>query len=264
MTTPLPTITFPNGRTVPALGQGTWHMGEDTADRASEIRSLNLGLDLGLTLIDTAEMYASGGSEEVVGAAIETRRDEAFLVSKVLPSNASREKTIRACENSLKRLRVEQIDLYLLHWRGNHPLSGTVEAFEQLKAEGKIAAWGVSNFDVEDLEELADMPAGGSVATDQVLYNLSRRGIEHDLLPYAAARSLPIMAYSPLDEGGCCRIRYWRRSAGSSTRHRAGRSGLRPCPSRHHRHSEDRLGRARQGKPCGAQPRPDARPSRCP
>lgn len=201
MTTPLPTITFPNGRTVPALGQGTWRMGEDTADRASEIRSLNLGLDLGLTLIDTAEMYASGGSEEVVGAAIETRRDEAFLVSKVLPSNASREKTIRACENSLKRLRVEQIDLYLLHWRGNHPLSGTVEAFEQLKAEGKIAAWGVSNFDVEDLEELADMPAGSSVATDQVLYNLSRRGIEHDLLPYAAARSLPIMAYSPLDEG---------------------------------------------------------------
>ncbi|MFP5078229.1 aldo/keto reductase [Rhizobium sp. YIM 134829] len=194
-------VTFPNGRTVPALGQGTWRMGEAGADRAAEIRSLNFGLDLGLSLIDTAEMYANGGSEEVVGEAIATRRAEAFLVSKVLPSNASRDKTIRACENSLRRLKVDQIDLYLLHWRGNHPLEDTVAAFEQLKTDGKIAAWGVSNFDLEDMEELADLPAGGNVATDQVLYNLSRRGIEYDLLPSAAERSLPIMAYSPLDEG---------------------------------------------------------------
>lgn len=200
MTTTLPETTFPNGISVPVLGQGTWHMVESAASHADEVKSLRIGLDLGLTLIDTAEMYADGGAERVVGEAIATRRDDAFIVSKVLPSNAAHAKTLHACENSLKRLGTDHIDLYLLHWRGGVPLSETVEAFERLQQDGKIRAWGVSNFDVDDMEEIEAL-APGKMATNQVLYNLSRRGIAFDLVPWCAERRIPIMAYSPLDEG---------------------------------------------------------------
>ncbi|KQR68952.1 aldo/keto reductase [Rhizobium sp. Leaf341] len=200
MRTTRTTTTFPNGATVPVLGQGTWHMGEASSARADEVSSLRLGLDLGLTLIDTAEMYADGGAERVVGEAIQGRRDEAFVVSKVLPSNASTARTLRACDDSLKRLKTDHIDLYLLHWRGGTPLSETLEAFERLQQAGKIRAWGVSNFDVDDMEEI-EQHAPGQVATNQVLYNLSRRGIAFDLLPWCAEKRIPVMAYSPLDEG---------------------------------------------------------------
>lgn len=198
---PIPTVTLPSDIAVPALGQGTWNMGENAAHAKDEIASLRAGLDLGMTLLDTAEMYADGGSEEIVGKAIEGRRDEVFLVSKVYPYNASRRGTIEACERSLKRLKTDRIDLYLLHWRGEHPLSETVAAFENLKAAGKIGAWGVSNFDVDDMEELLAVPDGGKVATNQVLYNLARRGIEYDLLPWCQERTIPIMAYSPIEQG---------------------------------------------------------------
>ncbi|NKJ36922.1 aldo/keto reductase [Rhizobium sp. SG570] len=201
MRDPIPTVTLPSGVTVPALGQGTWNMGDDAAQARDEIASLKIGLDLGMTLIDTAEMYADGGSEEIVGKAIEGRRDEVFLVSKVYPANASLRGAIEACERSLKRLKTDRIDLYLLHWRGNHPLAETVEAFEDLKAVGKIEAWGVSNFDVADMDELLGVPNGGNVAANQVLYNLARRGIEYDLLPWCQERSIPIMAYSPIEQG---------------------------------------------------------------
>lgn len=197
----IPTTAFPDGRTVPVIGQGTWHMGENKKTAADEAKSLRHGLDLGMTLIDTAEMYADGGAERVVAEAIKGRRGDAFLVSKVLPSNASREGTIRACEASLKRLSVEQVDLYLLHWRGRYPLAETVEAFETLKQAGKIGAWGVSNFDLDDMDELYGVPNGGNVATNQVLYNLNRRGIEYDLLKDSRKSGIPVMAYSPLDEG---------------------------------------------------------------
>ncbi len=200
MTTPLPSTTFPNGVSVPVLGQGTWHMGESHAARADEVSSLRMGLDLGLRLIDTAEMYADGGAEHVVGEAVAGRRDDAFIVSKVLPSNAARARTLRACEDSLKRLGTDHIDLYLLHWRGGVPLSETLEAFERLQQDGKIRAWGVSNFDVDDMEQVEGL-APGRMATNQVLYNLSRRGIAFDLVPWCAKRRVPIMAYSPLDEG---------------------------------------------------------------
>lgn len=194
------TARLPSGVDVPVLGLGTWNMGEDRRRAAEEVEALRLGLDLGMTLVDTAEMYGSGGAEAVVGEAIAGRRDGVFLVSKVLPSNASRAGTVRACEASLKRLGTDRIDLYLLHWRGAVPLAETVAAFEALKAAGKIRHWGVSNFDTDDMEELAD--AGGSaVETNQVLYNLSARGIEYDLLPQAAARGLPVMAYSPVGQG---------------------------------------------------------------
>ncbi|OHV78077.1 aldo/keto reductase [Ensifer sp. LCM 4579] len=198
---PIPTLTFPGGRKIPVLGQGTWRMGEDRAKAAAEIRSLQIGLDLGMTLIDTAEMYGDGGAERIVGEALRGRRDEAFIVSKVLPANASRSGTIAACERSLENLGTDRIDLYLLHWRGGHPLADTVAAFEALKKAGKILAWGVSNFDLDDMEELIAVPEGGHVATNQVLYNLARRGIEYDLLPWCRDRHLPVMAYSPLDEG---------------------------------------------------------------
>ncbi|WP_438747631.1 aldo/keto reductase [Pararhizobium sp. O133] len=197
----IPTTAFPDGRTVPVIGQGTWHMGENRKTATDEAKSLRHGLDLGMTLIDTAEMYADGGAERVVAEAIRGRRDDAFLVSKVLPSNASREGTVRACEASLKRLGVEQIDLYLLHWRGRYPLSESVEAFETLKQTGKIGAWGVSNFDSDDMDELRNVPGGKNVATNQVLYNLNRRGIEYDLLKDSRKSGIPVMAYSPLDEG---------------------------------------------------------------
>ncbi len=198
---PIPTIRFPDGTEVPALGQGTWNMGENPSDAKREVESLRAGLDLGMTLIDTAEMYADGGAEKIVGDAIRGRRDDVFLVSKVYPWNASRKGTIEACERSLSRMGADRLDLYLLHWRGDHPLGETVEAFEALKAAGKIGAWGVSNFDTEDMEELLAVPSGGNVAANQVLYNLSRRGIEFDLLPWCQQRNIPVMAYSPIEQG---------------------------------------------------------------
>ncbi|ACP25778.1 putative aldo-keto reductase family protein [Sinorhizobium fredii NGR234] len=197
----IPSTAFPDGRKVPVLGQGTWKMGENRAKAADEIRSLQVGLDLGMTLIDTAEMYGNGGAEGIVGEAVRDRRDEAFIVSKVLPSNASRSGTLAACERSLRNLGTDRIDLYLLHWRGGYPLAETVTAFEELKKAGKILAWGVSNFDVDDMKELQSVPDGSSAAANQVLYNLARRGIEYDLLPWCRDRGVPVMAYSPLDEG---------------------------------------------------------------
>lgn len=198
---PIPTVTLPSGIDIPALGLGTWQMGEVKARANDEIDSLRLGLDLGMTLIDTAEMYGEGGAERIVGKALEDRRDEVFLVSKVYPWNASRTGTIAACEASLQRLGTDRLDLYLLHWRGEHPLADTVAAFEQLKAAGKIGAWGVSNFDTADMEELLTVPQGENCAVNQVLYNLSRRGIEYDLLPWCQSRGIPVMAYSPIEQG---------------------------------------------------------------
>lgn len=195
------TTTLPSGETVPVLGQGTWYMGDHANRRASEIATLREGLDLGLTLIDTAEMYGDGASEELVGEAIAGRRDEVFLVSKVLPSNASRNGTIAACERSLRRLGTDRIDLYLLHWRGRTPFAETIEAFERLQDAGKIRHWGVSNMDVRDMQEIDRAAGGHAVATNQVLYNLTRRGIEWDLLPQAQQRGLPLMAYSPIEQG---------------------------------------------------------------
>ncbi|MEZ5805769.1 MAG: aldo/keto reductase [Rhizobiaceae bacterium] len=195
------TTSLPAGEMVPVLGQGTWNMGDDSRRRRDEANALRLGIDLGMTLIDTAEMYANGGSEEVVREAISGQRDRIFLVSKVLPSNASRRGVEAACERSLKRLGTDRIDLYLLHWRGGVPLSETVEAFETLKAAGKIRHWGVSNFDTDDMEELEALPAGRNVQTNQVLYNLTRRGIEFDLLPWSRERGIPTMAYSPVEQG---------------------------------------------------------------
>ncbi len=197
----IPATAFPDGRTVPVIGQGTWHMGENKKNAADEAKSLRHGLDLGMTLIDTAEMYADGGAERIVAEAIKGRRDDAFLVSKVLPSNASRDGTIKACEASLKRLGVDHVDLYLLHWRGRYPLRETVDAFETLKQAGKIGAWGVSNFDPDDMDELRGVTDGANLATNQVLYNLNRRGIEYDLLKDSQKSGIPVMAYSPLDEG---------------------------------------------------------------
>ncbi len=194
------TIRFSDGTTVPALGQGTWKMGEDPAARPAEVAALRAGLDLGLTLIDTAEMYADGGSEEVVAEAIAGRRDEVFLVTKVYPQNATRQGVPAACERSLRRLQTGVIDLYLLHWRGSTPLAETVVAFEKLRVEGKIRRWGVSNFDVDDLEQLDG--AAAHCAANQVLYNPEHRGIEYDLLPWCQKRRMPVMAYSPVGQGG--------------------------------------------------------------
>lgn len=189
------------GRPVPIMGQGTWHMGEDPARRQDELRALRTGIELGLTLIDTAEMYGDGAAEALVGEAIAGRRDEVFLVSKVLPDNASRRGTVAACERSLKRLQTERLELYLLHWPGSYPLEDTLAAFEELQRAGKIHAWGVSNFDAAQMRRLVALPGGSAVATDQVLYNLAQRGIERDLLPWCRAQGLPVMAYSPLDQG---------------------------------------------------------------
>lgn len=197
--TAIPTTSLPDGSAMPVFGMGTWHMGESSSRFDAEVAALRRGLELGVSLIDTAEMYGSGGAERVVAEAIAGRRDAAYIVSKVLPSNALHQRTVRACEESLKRLGTDRLDLYLLHWRGGTPLEETVRAFEDLQAAGKIVRWGVSNFDVDDLEELeAISPA---CATNQVLYNLTRRGIEHDLLPYQQARSMPVMAYSPIEQG---------------------------------------------------------------
>lgn len=195
------TISLPGGASVPALGLGTWHMGERGADRAAEADALRCGIDLGMTLIDTAEMYASGGAEQVVREAIRGRRDEVFLVSKVLPFNASRSGTVEACEASLARMEVETIDLYLLHWPGSYPLADTLAGFDDLRRAGKIRYWGVSNFDTAEMAALTALPGGPACATNQVLYNLARRGIEFDLLPWCGARSMPVMAYSPLEQG---------------------------------------------------------------
>ena len=198
---PIPTTTLPSGETIPVYGLGTWMMGESESKRADEIAALKLGLDLGVTLIDTAEMYGEGEAETVTGEAIAGRRDGLFLVSKVLPHNASRKGTVAACESSLKRLRTDRIDLYLLHWRGNVPLSETLDAFQQLQRDGKIRHWGVSNFDTGDIEELFALPGGDACAANQVLYNLKRRRIEYDLVPWCRARKIPIMAYSPIEQG---------------------------------------------------------------
>ena len=194
-------ITLANGSKVPALGLGTWHMGDSSRSRAAEVKALQRGLDLGLALIDTAEMYAEGGAEEVVGEALAGRRDHVYLVSKVYPHNASRAGVLAACARSLKRMKVERIDLYLLHWRGQYPLAETVEGFERLKHEGKIGAWGVSNFDTDDMEELAEVAAPNACLTDQVLYHLGSRGIEFDLIPACAHDGVSVMAYSPLGQG---------------------------------------------------------------
>jgi len=201
------TVRLPNGETVPALGLGTWMMGDDSSRRAEEIAALRRGLDLGMTLVDTAEMYGEGASERLVGEAIAGRRDDVFLVSKVYPHNASKAGTVAACERSLKRLGTDRLDLYLLHWRGKYPLAETVEAFEGLKAAGKIRHWGVSNLDGDDMGELLAVPGGEEVAANQVLYNLSRRGIEWDLLPTLQRRGVPVMAYSPVEQAKLLRER---------------------------------------------------------
>jgi diketogulonate reductase-like aldo/keto reductase len=197
----IPTTPLPSGEPVPVFGLGTWMMGESEKKRADEVAALKLGLDLGVRLIDTAEMYGDGEAEEIVGDAIAGRRDGLFVVSKVLPENSSRKGTIAACERSLKRLRTDRIDLYLLHWRGSTPLQHTLEAFQTLQREGKIRHWGVSNFDTEDMEELVALPGGEQCAANQVLYNLKRRRIEYDLVPFCHARHIPIMAYSPIEQG---------------------------------------------------------------
>lgn len=189
------------GEDVPALGLGTWKMGVGDRDEADQLEALRTGLDLGLKLIDTAEMYGDGKSEMLVGKAIAGRRDEVFLVSKVLPSNAGHDDAIAACERSLRHLGTDHIDLYLLHWRGNTPLAETVEAFETLKRSGKIRHWGVSNLDLSDMQELAAVPHGGSCVANQVLYNLADRGIEWDLLPRMQQQDIAVMAYCPLGEG---------------------------------------------------------------
>ncbi|CAJ0816619.1 2,5-diketo-D-gluconic acid reductase B [Ralstonia wenshanensis] len=193
-------VTLPNGERVPALGMGTWNMGDDRATRAEEIATLRLGLDLGLRLIDTAEMYGEGLSESLIGEAIAGRRDEVFLVSKVYPHNASRRGIAAACERSLRRLGTDRLDLYLLHWRGDVPFEETLEGLQALQREGKIRQYGVSNLDLSDMEEWWDTPGGDQTAVNQLLYNLSRRGIEWDVLPWLRERRVPVMAYSPIEQ----------------------------------------------------------------
>jgi len=201
------TVSLRDGEQVPALGLGTWRMGEQASEREKEVHALKLGLDLGLKLIDTAEMYGEGGAEKVVGEAIADRRDDVFIVSKVYPHNASRQGAVGACERSLKRLDIDCIDLYLLHWRGNIPLQETVDAFEQLKADGKIRHWGVSNFCMADMNELRTLSGSASCAANQVLYHLGERGIEWELLPDCERHTLPVMAYSPVSQGSILRDR---------------------------------------------------------
>jgi diketogulonate reductase-like aldo/keto reductase len=197
------TVALLDGTCVSALGQGTWRMGEDNRARAKEVAALRLGIELGMTLIDTAEMYGEGGAEEVVGQAIQEQRSGVFIVTKVYPHNASHERLPQACERSLKRLRINSIDLYLLHWRERTPpLQETVDAFQKLLAAGKIKRWGVSNFDVDDMEELFLLKNGRDCATNQVLYNLENREIEFDLLPRSQQTKIPIMAYSPVGHSG--------------------------------------------------------------
>lgn len=198
---PIPAVRLPSGRRVPALGIGTWRMGERSGERTAEVAALRRAIEHGAALIDTAEMYADGGAERVVAEAIRGLRERVTIVSKVLPTNASRRGVAQACERSLRRLGCDRIDLYLLHWRARVPLAETVEAFERLKSDGRIGDWGVSNFDAADLAELGGLPAGTACATNQVYYALSQRGCEFDLLPAMAACGMPAMAYCPLDEG---------------------------------------------------------------
>ena len=200
--TGLRTVRLPDGSQVPCLGQGTWRMGEDRGRRRAELESLRAGIELGLTLIDTAEMYGDGACEELVGEAIAGRRDAVYLVTKVLPSNATRTGIPAACRRSLKRLGVERIDLYLLHWRADTPLAETVEGLEAMRAQGLVRDWGVSNFDVDDMGEFAGLARPGGCVANQVLYNLEYRGIEHDLMPYSVEQGIPLMAYSPVGQGG--------------------------------------------------------------
>ena len=192
------TVRLRSGEQVSAIGQGTWYMGDRKSEAAREMAALQLGIDLGMTLIDTAEMYADGGAERIVAQAVAGRRDQVFIVSKVYPQNASRSGVPAACERSLKRLNTDRIDLYLLHWRGGHPLAETVAAFEALRQAGKIRYWGVSNLDVSDMEELFRPPGGGNCTANQVLYHPNSRGIEYELLPWCEQRQVAIMAYSPL------------------------------------------------------------------
>jgi diketogulonate reductase-like aldo/keto reductase len=194
-------VDLPSGETVPVLGMGTWHLGEGRHQPEVEIEALRTGLDLGMTLVDTAEMYGDGASERLIGRAIAGRRDDVFVVSKVLPHHATSGGTVAACEASLRRLGTDRLDLYLLHWRGTVPLEETIGAFEELKRAGLIRHWGVSNFDIADMIELTDLPGGRAVQTDQVLYNLTRRGIEWNLLPWCRENGLPIVAYSPIEQG---------------------------------------------------------------
>ena len=201
MTQAMRAITLASKQRMPVLGQGTWYLGETAASRSDEVKALRAGLDLGLTLIDTAELYGDGASEELVRDAIRGRRDEVFLVGKVLPTNASRRGTIEACERSLARLGTDHIELYLLHWRNRHPLAETIEAFSELIDAGKIGQWGVSNFDLADMTELMDVDGGQACATNQILYNLTRRSPEYDLLPWCRDHSIPVMAYSPIEQG---------------------------------------------------------------
>ncbi|MNZ59727.1 putative oxidoreductase YtbE [compost metagenome] len=195
-------VTFAEGLTVPAIGQGTWYMGENASQRRNEVDALRAGIDLGLTLIDTAEMYADGAAEEVVGEAIKGQREKVYLVSKVYPWNAGGQKGIAACDASLRRLGTDHIDLYLLHWRGNFGLDETVELMETLQQQGKIGRWGVSNLDCDDMQELWSVTGGTACATDQVLYHLASRGIEYDLLPWCQQQNIPVMAYCPLAQAG--------------------------------------------------------------
>ncbi len=201
MTDTLPTVNLPGGETVPAFGLGTWHMGEDRRRAADETAAVRLGIELGLTLIDTAEMYGNGHAEEIVAEASKGLRDRLFIVSKVLPYNASQRGVIEACERSLKRLNTDRIDLYLLHWRGSVPLADTLAGFERLRRDGKIRHHGVSNFNTEDMREWVALSGGETVAANQILYNLSRRGPEFELIPWCRERDVAIMAYSPLEQG---------------------------------------------------------------
>ncbi|ACA91716.1 MULTISPECIES: aldo/keto reductase [Burkholderia cepacia complex] len=201
MTDTIAAVVLPNGETIPKLGLGTWEMGERPARRADEIAALREGIELGMTLVDTAEMYGDGATEELVGDALAGLRDDVFLVSKVYPHHASRRGVVAACDASLKRLRTDRLDLYLLHWRGSVPLAETVEGFDALQRAGKIRHWGVSNFDTADMAELVDEAGGGACATNQILYNIARRGPEFDLLPWLADHRIPAMAYSPVDHG---------------------------------------------------------------
>jgi diketogulonate reductase-like aldo/keto reductase len=203
----LPTVTLPGGERVPALGQGTWHMGEDRRRAAAEAAALRLGIELGMTLIDTAEMYGGGSAEEIVAEAARGLRDKLFIVSKVLPHNASRAGVVAACERSLKRLQTDRIDLYLLHWRGAIPFAETLAGFEELRRAGKIRYHGVSNLDRRAIEEWTALPGGAGVVTDQILYNLSHRNPEWDLIPWCRERHITIMAYTPLGQGQLLRER---------------------------------------------------------
>lgn len=196
------TVMFEHGLALPAIGQGTWYMGENAGQRQKEIAALRAGIDAGLTLIDTAEMYADGGAEEVVGEALQGRREQVFLVSKVYPWNAGGQKAVTACDASLRRLKTDYLDLYLLHWRGNYSLAETVEAMETLIRQGKIRRWGVSNLDYDDMQELYGVTGGKACTTNQVLYHLGSRGIEFDLLPWCQQQQIPVMAYCPLAQAG--------------------------------------------------------------